>query len=259
MAIEITARKREAQGTGPSRRLRNAGKVPGILYGGDQGPVNIELDHKDLFINLKNERFHASILTLELAGTKEQVLLRAVNMHPFKLQVQHVDFQRVVKDKKIHMKVPLHFVNAESSPGVKEQGGVVSHVLNELDVICLPDDLPEYIEVEPQGIQDRQQWRALEELLVIGAAVENHLGMLQKHGLVPKMGIGEWNGSDQRGERQDDRKRYPVRAASGQVSSVFTRVPGMVSASAELTASGPAIRRAAIAALTSCMLSHRPT
>ena len=148
MAIEITARKREAQGTGPSRRLRIAGKVPGILYGGDQAPVNIELDHKDLFINLKNERFHASILTLELAGTKEQVLLRAVNMHPFKLQVQHVDFQRIVKDKKIHMKVPLHFVNAESSPGVKEQGGVVSHVLNELDVTCLPDDLPEYIEVD---------------------------------------------------------------------------------------------------------------
>ncbi len=148
MAIEITARKREAQGTGASRRLRTAGKVPGILYGGDQGPVNIELDHKDLFINLRNERFHASILTLDLAGTKQQVLLRAVNMHPFKLQVQHVDFQRVVKDKKIRMKVPLHFVNAESSPGVKEQGGVVSHVLNELDVLCLPDDLPEYIEVD---------------------------------------------------------------------------------------------------------------
>ncbi len=148
MAIEITARKRAAQGTGASRRLRNVGKVPGILYGGDQGPVNIELDHKDLFINLRNERFHASILTLDLAGTKQQVLLRAVNMHPFKLQVQHVDFQRVVKDKKIRMKVPLHFVNAEKSPGVKEQGGVVSHVLNELDVLCLPDDLPEYIEVD---------------------------------------------------------------------------------------------------------------
>src|SRR5437762_2697274 len=148
MAIEITARKREAQGTGPSRRLRIAGKVPGILYGGDQAPVNIELDHKDLFIKLKNERFHASILTLELAGTKEQVLLRAVNMHPFKLQVQHVDFQRVVKDRKIHMKVPLHFVNAEKSPGVKDQGGVVSHVLNEANVTCLPDDLPEFIEVD---------------------------------------------------------------------------------------------------------------
>jgi large subunit ribosomal protein L25 len=148
MAIEITARKREAQGTGASRRLRRLGRVPGIVYGGEQGPVNIELDHKDLYLNLRNEKFHASILSLEVGGAKHQVLLRAVNMHPFKAQVQHVDFQRVSKDKKIHMKVPLHFINAESSPGVKEQGGVVSHVLNELDVSCFPDDLPEFIEVD---------------------------------------------------------------------------------------------------------------
>jgi large subunit ribosomal protein L25 len=148
MAIEISARKREAQGTGASRRLRRLGKVPGILYGGDKDPVNIELDHQDLFLNLRNERFHASILTLELAGAKEQVLLRSLNMHPFKPQVQHIDFQRISKDKKIHMKVPLHFVNAEQSPGVKEQGGVVNHVLNELDIVCFPDDLPEYIEVD---------------------------------------------------------------------------------------------------------------
>jgi large subunit ribosomal protein L25 len=148
MAIEISARKREAQGTGASRRLRSAGKVPGILYGGDKDAVNIELDHQTLFLNLRNERFHASILTLDLNGTKEQVLLRALNMHPFKLQVQHVDFQRVSKDKKVHMKVPLHFANAEKSPGVKEQGGIVSHVLNELNVSCLPDDLPEFIEVD---------------------------------------------------------------------------------------------------------------
>jgi large subunit ribosomal protein L25 len=148
MKFEISARKREVQGTGPSRRMRATGRVPGILYGGEQEPINIELDHKDLFFNLKNEKFHASILTLDLAGTKEQVLLRAVNMHPFKLQVQHVDFQRVSKDKKIHMKVPLHFVNAEKSPGVKEQGGVVSHVLNDLDVVCFPDELPEFIEVD---------------------------------------------------------------------------------------------------------------
>ena len=147
-AIEITARKREAQGTGASRRLRRLGKVPGILYGGDQGPINIELDHQQLFLNLRNERFHASILTLDLAGTKEQVLLRALNMHPFKPQVQHIDFQRVSKDKKIHMKLPLHFVNAEKSPGVKEQGGVVNHVMNELDIVCFPADLPEYIEVD---------------------------------------------------------------------------------------------------------------
>ena len=148
MAIEISARKREAQGTGASRRLRRSGRVPGIVYGGDKGAVNIELDHKDLFQNLRNERFHASILTLDVAGAKEQVLLRAVNMHPYKLEVQHVDFQRVSKDRKIHMKVPLHFTNAELSPGVKEQGGVVNHVLNELDVVCFPDDLPEFIAVD---------------------------------------------------------------------------------------------------------------
>jgi len=152
MAIEISARKREAQGTGASRRLRRMGKVPAIVYGGDQGALNIELDHKDLFLNLRNEKFHASILSLEVAGTKQQVLLRAVNMHPYKMQVQHVDFQRVVKNKMIHMKVPLHFTNAESSPGVKEQGGVVNHVLNELDIVCLPDDLPEYIEVDLGGL-----------------------------------------------------------------------------------------------------------
>jgi large subunit ribosomal protein L25 len=148
MAIEISARKREAQGTGASRRLRRMGRVPGIVYGGDKDAVTIELDHKDLFQSLRNEKFHASILTLALDGTKEQVLLRAVNMHPFKFQVQHIDFQRVSADKKIHMKVPLHFVNAEKSPGVKEQGGVVNHVMNELDIVCLPVDLPEYIEID---------------------------------------------------------------------------------------------------------------
>src|SRR5688500_13151178 len=148
MAIEITARKREAQGTGASRRLRHMGVVPAILYGGDKEPIKLELDHQALILNLRNERFHASILTLDLGGAKEQVLLRSVNMHPFKLQVQHVDFQRVSKDKKIHVAVPLHFVNAEKSPGVKEQGGIASHVLNELDISCFPDDLPEYIEVD---------------------------------------------------------------------------------------------------------------
>jgi len=148
MAIEIVARKRETQGTGAARRLRRKGLVPGIVYGGDKGELTIELDHKALYLNLRNERFHASILTLDVAGAKEQVLLRAVNMHPYRPQVEHVDFQRVLKDRKLHMKVPLHFANAEKSPGVKEQGGVVSHVLNELDIVCFPDDLPEFIEVD---------------------------------------------------------------------------------------------------------------
>jgi len=148
MKIEINARKREAQGTGASRRLRRTGQVPGIVYGGSKDAVTIELNHKELYQHLTNEAFHASILTLKVDGEAQDVLLRAFNMHPYKGHVQHIDFQRVSKDKKIHMKVPLHFVNAEVSPGVKEQGGVANHVLNDLDVTCLPDDLPGFIEVD---------------------------------------------------------------------------------------------------------------
>jgi large subunit ribosomal protein L25 len=148
MKIEINARKREAKGTGASRRLRRSGGVPGIVYGGTHDAVQIELNHKELYQHLTNEKFHASILSLKLDGKAEDVLLRAFNMHPYKGHVQHIDFQRVSKDKKIHMKVPLHFVNAELSPGVKEQGGIANHVLNELDISCLPDDLPSFIEVD---------------------------------------------------------------------------------------------------------------
>ena len=174
MKFEISANKREAQGTGASRRLRRMGRVPGIVYGGTEGPVNIELDHKALLQNLRNEKFHASILSLELAGGKQQVLLRAVNMHPFKLQVQHVDFQRVLKDRKIHMKVPLHFVNADKSPGVKEQGGIASHVLNELDIVCLPDDLPEFIEVDLSNLTVGHSLHVRDLLLPKGVELALH-------------------------------------------------------------------------------------
>jgi large subunit ribosomal protein L25 len=152
MAIEISARKREMQGTGPARRMRRMGRVPGVLYGGDKNPVSLELDHKDLYLNLRNEKFHASILTLDIGGAKEQVLLRSVSMHPFRPQVQHIDFQRVSKDKKIHMKVPLHFINADQSPAVTAQGAIVSHVMTEIDIACLPKDLPEFIQVDLSGL-----------------------------------------------------------------------------------------------------------
>lgn len=148
MAIEVIAQARQQQGTGASRRLRLSGKVPGIVYGGKKPAVTIEIDHNELFHQLRNEKFHASILTLKLDDSPEQVLLRAVNMHPWKRQVQHIDFQRVSSDEKIHMKVPLHFVNADISPAVKESGGIVSHVMNELDIRCLPADLPEFIQVD---------------------------------------------------------------------------------------------------------------
>ncbi len=147
MKIELSATSRKAQGTGASRRLRKSGRVPGIVYGGGE-PVLIDLDHNNLYHLLRKEAFHASIMTLDVDGKKEPVLLRDFHMHPFRQQVQHIDFQRVEASKKIHMKVPLHFVNADIAPGVKQGKGIVSHVLNELDVACLPADLPEFIEVD---------------------------------------------------------------------------------------------------------------
>jgi large subunit ribosomal protein L25 len=153
MQIEVNAQKRTKQGTGASRRLRREGKTPGIVYGGKQPAVVIELDHNALYHQLREEAFHASVLTLNLEGTKEQVLLRSVNMHPFRLEVQHIDFQRVLADVKIQMKVPLHFSNAELSPGVKLSGGIVSHVMTDLEIRCLPADLPEFIEVDLKDIE----------------------------------------------------------------------------------------------------------
>lgn len=148
MQIEIDANKRELQGKGASRRLRTAGKVPGVVYGGEGTAQSIELDHNNLFHKLRQEAFHASVLSLNVEGVKEQVLLRDVQMHPYKPQVLHVDFQRIDRNKKMHMKVPLHFINAELSPGVKLSGGMISHVLTEVDILCLPKDLPEYITID---------------------------------------------------------------------------------------------------------------
>ncbi|HET7547745.1 MAG TPA: 50S ribosomal protein L25/general stress protein Ctc [Usitatibacter sp.] len=153
MKIAIKAEPRKLQGTGASRRLRRTEKVPGILYGGGKDAQPIELDHKDLLLKLKQEAFHASILDMEVGTEKAQVLLRDYQMHPVKPRVLHVDFQRVAADKKIHMKVPLHFVNQENSPGVKIAGGLVQHVMNELEVRCLPKDLPEYITVDLGSLQ----------------------------------------------------------------------------------------------------------
>jgi large subunit ribosomal protein L25 len=148
MQVEIKASKREAQGKGASRRLRRAGRVPGIVYGSDKPPMSIELVHKDLVRELAHEAFHSSILTLDVDGEKEAVLLRDYQMHAFKHIVNHVDFQRVSAKEKIHVKVPLHFINADIAPGVKLSGGIVNHILTELDVSCLPADLPEYIEID---------------------------------------------------------------------------------------------------------------
>ena len=153
MKIEIKAEPRSVQGTGASRRLRRVSKVPGILYGAGKDALAIEVDHKDLWFKLKMEAFHASILDMEIGSEKAQVLLRDYQMHPFRPLILHVDFQRVAADRKIHVKVPLHFFNAEISPGVKVAGGLVEHVMKELEITCLPKDLPEFIEVDLANLQ----------------------------------------------------------------------------------------------------------
>ena len=148
MEITIKASKREGQGTGASRRLRRAGNVPGVIYGAGKDAVSVQLDHKDLFLQFRHEAFHASILSLDLEGKKEQVLLRDYQMHPVRNQIMHIDFQRVSATEKIHVKAPLHFINADEGPGVKLGGGIVTHILTEAEISCLAKDLPEFIEVD---------------------------------------------------------------------------------------------------------------
>ena len=156
MNYEINAQPRTVQGSGASRRLRHANKVPGIIYGGTTAPTMVEMDHNPLIIALRKESFHASVLTLKIGDVVETVLLRDVQMHPYKSLVLHVDFQRVDATHAIHQKVPLHFINGDVAPGVKLSGGIVSPALNELDVSCLPQDLPSFIEVDLKDLKAGQ-------------------------------------------------------------------------------------------------------
>ena len=153
MKFELNAQARTLQGSGASRRLRRAGKVPGIIYGGEAAPQAIELDHKNLMINMQKEAFHASILNLAVGAKKQQVLLRDAQFHPYKAQILHVDFQRVKATEELHISVPLHFINEDSAPGVKLSHGQVNHVMTELDIQCLPKDLPEFIEVDVGALE----------------------------------------------------------------------------------------------------------
>ena len=174
-SIEFTAYPRQGgDGRGASRRLRASGKAPGIVYGGSAEPTQIELDHNALIHALRNEAFHASILTMKLGSAAQKVLLRDVQMHPYRPQVLHVDFQRIDENKKIHMKVPLHFANAESSPAVKLGGAVVSHILNEIDVACLPRDLPEFIEVDLSALETGHPFKASNLKLPSGVVAVTH-------------------------------------------------------------------------------------
>lgn len=143
--FEISAEKREAKGTGASRRLRRAGKIPGILYGGGKDPAMVSFDHDTMYHLLEKEAFHSSVLNVNADGTKEQAILRDVHYHPYRQLILHIDLQRISATDRIHMRVPLHFTGEDVAPGVKLQGGIVSHLMTELDITCLASQLPEYL------------------------------------------------------------------------------------------------------------------
>jgi large subunit ribosomal protein L25 len=177
MHYEFTAFPRGVEGRGASRRLRRSGRAPAVVYGGTAQPQPIELDHNALMHALKNEAFHSSILTMKLGSESQQVLLRDVQMHPFRKQVLHVDFQRVDANRKIHMKVPLHFINGENSPAVKLSGAIISHVITELDVSCLPNDLPRFIEIDLSELALNQSIHLTDLKLPAGVTAVSRGGM----------------------------------------------------------------------------------
>jgi large subunit ribosomal protein L25 len=174
--MEVIANKRDVQGKGASRRLRRSGKTPAVVYGGNQPAMNIELDHNAMFYALKREAFHSSVLILDIDGAKESVLLRDYVMHPFRMEVQHLDFQRVDKTHKLHVSVPLHFINADVAPGVKLSGGNVSHIMTELNIACLADSLPEFIEVDLAKLEAGHSIHVADIKLPAGVEVVLHKG-----------------------------------------------------------------------------------
>ena len=171
--MKFTAYERTLQGTGASRRLRIAGKVPGIVYGAGT-PTPIELDHNALYFALKKEAFHSSILEMDLGGKVEKVLLRDYQVHPYKQQVLHVDFQRIDATTKIHKKIPLHFINEAEAPAVKIDKCIINHVVSELEIECLAEQLPEFLTIDLGAMTKGQSLHVDDLKLAAGQKVLTH-------------------------------------------------------------------------------------
>ena len=172
--MNVVAFARAKQGTGASRRLRNSGRTPAIIYGGSAEPQLVEVDHNTLWYALKKEAFHSSVLDMDLEGAKSQVLLRNVQYHPFKQLVLHVDFQRVDANTVLTMKVPVHFSGAEESPAVKIDKCLVTPIVNEIEVSCLPKDLPEFITVDLSKLEKGHVIHVNEVTLPAGVKLATH-------------------------------------------------------------------------------------
>ncbi|MCZ6773468.1 MAG: 50S ribosomal protein L25/general stress protein Ctc, partial [Proteobacteria bacterium] len=169
--FEIVAETRDVKGKGASRRLRRDGKVPAILYGAGSEPVAIQIAHQAMLQQTENEAFYSTILTLKLNGTAEKVVIKDLQRHAYKATIMHMDFQRVDEAAVITMRVPIHFINEEHCVGVRTGGGIISHVLTELEITCLPKDLPEYIEVDVQALELGEAIHVSDLVMPEGAAI----------------------------------------------------------------------------------------
>ena len=183
VSFEINALVRDDKGKGASRRLRHAGKVPAIIYGEGHDPIAITLDHNDIWHKLQQEAFHSHILTLKVGDTSDNVIMRDIQYHPFKLKVMHLDFLRIAMDHALQTSVPLHFVNEDTCPGVKLQGGLVSHLITEVEIECMPADLPEYIEVDVAELEIDQSVH-LSELKLPNGVTFLHVDEEHDHAVV---------------------------------------------------------------------------
>ncbi len=183
LSFEINAEVREVRGKGASRRLRHADQVPAIVYGEGADAVAITLDHNDIWTKLQHEAFHSHILTLNVGGKSDNVIMRDIQYHPFKPRVMHLDFLRIAMDHALQTKVPLHFVNEETAVGVKQQGGQISHLISELEIECMPADLPEYIEVDVAELEIDQSLHMSELKLPSGVTIL-HLDEDHDHAVV---------------------------------------------------------------------------
>lgn len=170
-SFELVAELRDGtQGKGASRRLRHAGRVPAIMYGGHVEPLSLSFEHEKLQVASQNERFFTTLLTIKIGDKTQPAILKDIQRHPSKPVILHLDLQRIVENEQIRMSIPLHFINANIAPGVKTGGGQVSHLLNEVEVNCLPKDLPSYLEVD-MGKMELNQSLHLSDL-VLPAGVE---------------------------------------------------------------------------------------
>jgi len=169
--FKLEAELRDDEGKGASRRLRHHGKVPAVLYGGDRKPRSISLNENELKNNARHEAFFSQVLSINVGDIKQSAIVKDVQMHPAKSRIMHVDFQRVMDDVEIRMSVPLHFVNEEKGPGIALRGGVASHLKNEVEIACLPGDLPEYIEVDCGELEIDQMLHLSDLVLPKGVAI----------------------------------------------------------------------------------------